>query len=320
MRKNYRKIPTGIQGKLPQLGEVLVVAAIANISATQLANGDFSHVGLSLINGQPHIGHASIPEVTKGRYSRFNVVGQEIVRRDLPKYEKAITFQVPCFGDYSNMCDVTQHRMVYVRENLPPRNLTIGTEVLLTKSDGGCVAKFAINLSLNKNSLDFERDLLFSLNLLHESVRDANVFSELASTQDFLGSIHVNWEILPAGTREANIRLILSSFRNPDQDLKDRVQERYAFFETLNPRHLIRGNGGMDGYVGAEISDDLVIFENMKNGNALYMLFADWRQRSQLSKTELLDNGVEGTDYIRIIHFEGWEARVHEEVNSRKPN
>lgn len=73
----------------------------------------------------------------------------------------------------------------------------------------------------------------------------------------------------------------------------------------------------MDGYLGAEVSDDLVVFENMKDGNAIYILFADWRQRSQQTKTDLIEHAVEGTDYVRIIHSEGWESRVHSEVNSR---
>lgn len=320
MKKNYRKIPSRIEVKLSKLDDTIIVAAVINISQSQLDRGEYEHVGLAFSNNQLQTATATLPQSTRGRYSTFNVVGQAIVRRDLPKYEKIITFQVPCFGDYSNMCNVTQHRMVYVRENHPPHNFVINTEVLLNKSEGGCVAKFAIDTSLDKRSPNFHRDLLFSINLLHESINDADVFSEAATTKDFLGSIHVNWEILPAGTREINIEYLLSTFGNPNSELIDRVHERYAFFETLKPKHFIRGTGGMDGYIGAEISDDLVIFENMKNGNAIYMLFADWRQRSQLTKTELLDRGIQGVDYIRIVHSEGWEARVYAEVNSRRPN
>jgi hypothetical protein len=275
-------------------------------------------LGLAFANGQPTVQAAAIPNTARGRYSSYNFNGQQIVRRDLPKYEKSITFDVPCFGDWSNMCTVTQHRMVYVRENLPPRNYSIATEILATRTDGGCVAKFAITTPLNRQSENFERELLFAINVLYESARSADVFSSTASVQEFLGSVNVNWEILPAGERSDNIQLLISSMRNPTQEQKDRVDERYAFFESLNPRHIIRGSGGMDGYLGAEVSDDLVVFENMRDGNAIYIMFADWRQRSQQAKTELLDNAVEGTDYVRIIHSEGWEAKVHIEVNLRQ--
>lgn len=317
LRKNYRKLPPFIEAKLPRIDTEVVVATVANVSAAELSSGAFSHMGLTVTNGQPAVQPPAIPNIERGRYSRFNVEGQTIVRRDLPKYTKDITFEVPCFGNWSNMVSITQQRQVYVREQLPPRNYTVSSEVLATRTDGGCVAKFAVTTSLTQGTENFERELLFAINLLYESARSANVFASASSVQDFLGSVNVNWEILPPGERTDNIRLIIASLRNPTQEMKDRVHERYAFFESLRPRHIIRGAGGMDGYLGAEVSDDLVVFENMKNGNAVYILFADWRQRSQQTKTDLLDHAVEGTDYVRVIHSEGWESRVHSEVNSR---
>lgn len=76
-----------------------------------------------------------------------------------------------------------------------------------------------------------------------------------ASTQEYLSTIHMHWEILPAGERETNIRLILSSFKprtsEEQEELERRANERYDFFETLNPKHIIRGTGGLNGYMGA---------------------------------------------------------------------
>lgn len=317
MRRNYRKLPPFIEAKLPRIDSEVVVATVANVSAAELSSGAFRHMGLTVINGQPTIQPPAIPGIERGRYSRYNVEGQTIIRRDLPKYTKDITFTVPCFGDRSNMVSVTQYRQVYVREELPPRAYAVATEVLATRTDGGCVAKFAVTAPLTQGTENFERELLFAINLLYESARSANVFASASSVQDFLGSVNVNWEILPPGERTDNIRLIIASLKNPSQEIKDRVHERYAFFESLRPRHIIRGSGGMGGYLGAEVSDDLVVFENMKDGNAIYILFADWRQRSQQTKTDLLEHAVEGTDYVRIIHSDGWESRVHAEVNSR---
>jgi hypothetical protein len=318
MRKNYRKLPPFAEAKLSRIGTHVLVATVKNVSADELASGVFNHVGLSAANGQPIVREATMPSPQRGRYSKYNVEGQLIVRRDIPKYQKAITFDVPCFGNYSRMCTVTQYRMVYVREMLSPQNFAIGTEILALKNDGGCVVKFNIIGEFDQQSEHFNRELLFAVNLLFESVQSADVFPSSSSVEDFLGSVNVKWEILPAGERTDNIRLILSSFRNPDHNLKNRVNERYTFFETLNPRHLIRGSGGMDGYVGAEVSDDLVVFENMRDGNALYLLFASWRERSQQTKTDLLENGVQGRDYLRFIHSDGWEAKVFAEVNSRR--
>jgi hypothetical protein len=317
MRKNYRKIPPHIEAKLPRIDSEMVVATVSNISAADLSNGVFSQLGLTVNNGQPTVQPPAIPNTERGRYSRYNVEGQTVVRRDLPKYTKDITFEVPCFGDWSNMVSVTQHRQVYVRQELPPRGYAIATEVLATRTEGGCVAKFAVTTPFTQGTENFERELLFAVNLLFESTQSANIFSSGSSIQEFLGSINVAWVILPPGERDENIRLIITGLKNPNQEMKERVHERYAFFESLRPRHIIRGSGGMDGYLGAEVSDDLVVFENMRDGNAIYILFADWRERSQQTKTELLAHAVEGIDYVRIIHSEGWEARVHSEVNTR---
>lgn len=166
MRRNYRKLPPFIEAKLPRIDSKVVVATVANISAAELSNGVFSHLGLTVINGQPTVQPSAIPSIERGRYSRYNVEGQTIVRRDLPKYIKDITFEVPCFGDWSNMVSITQHRQVYVREELPPRNYTVATEVLATRTDGGCVAKFAVTSTLTQGTENFERELLFAINLL----------------------------------------------------------------------------------------------------------------------------------------------------------
>ena len=46
------------------------------------------------------------------------------------------------------------------------------------------------------------------------------------------------------------------------------------------------------------------------------MLFADWAEQSQRTKTDLLTHGEEGKDYIRITHTGDWQLRVRNELAS----
>jgi hypothetical protein len=157
--------------------------------------------------------------------------------------------------------------------------------------------------------------------VLQEAVGGVNVFPPNASTQDYLDTIQVNWFILPPGERESNVRLLLSSYRPKTdaarEELERKANERYGLFHSLSPRHLIRGDGGMSGYLGALITDDLVVFEHLNADNATYILFGDWAIQSQRTKTDLLKNGIEGKDYIRVIHSRDWQSHVRDVVADR---
>ena len=313
MPKNYRKPPAYIVARLQTLPNQVIVATVKNISAAELSARQYDHLGLT----GDKLGIASFPVVPAldlGRFSRYNVDGQTIVRRDLPKYEKAFAFTVPCFGDYTNMVTINQTRMVYPREILPAQNMAIQTEVLAIKIDGSCVVKFAITALLDQQAVDFSRNLLLALNVLHESVGGVGVFPLTTSPTEFLGYAHVSWDVLPPGTRDDRIALILAKFRTASSELRKRVADRYALFESLHPEQIIQGTYAMDGYLGAKMSDELVVFENMRDGNAVYILFANWREISQLTKTDLLRTLTSGQDYLRITHHDGWEARVREIV------
>jgi len=58
--------------------------------------------------------------------------------------------------------------------------------------------------------------------------------------------------------------------------------------------------------IGAKFGDDFVVFENVRYGNALYIMFEQWQTLSQRSRIELLRSGV-SDEFQRIEHREGWE-------------
>jgi hypothetical protein len=319
-KRSFRKVPLFIQTRLSSFGHQFKVAVVKRVPMSEVKAGEYASLGLTWQNGMLTASGPVLPEVAVGRSSRRNVEGLTIVRRDLPKIEKVIHFvNSNAFGKYGP-CNVTQIRMVLQREFVEGPRLSLEGMPLLV-GDDSCIVRFDVGVIFDKSNPNLDEQLLFTLNLLQENVAGVNVFPPNATTQDYLNTVQVNWQILSPGERDSNIRQILSSYnpRTPEaaEELLKRAEERYDLFLSLNPKHIIRGTGGMDGYMGALVNDELVVFEHLTPGNGTYVLFGDWEVQSQRTKSDLLSNGVEGIDYIRIIHTGDWQLRIKNLVASR---
>jgi hypothetical protein len=98
--------------------------------------------------------------------------------------------------------------------------------------------------------------------------------------------------------------------RKPNPDQEKRVREHVALFNSLRPKHFIQGHGGLNSYIGALFADDLVVFENIRYGNALYVLFGGWAEVSRRSRIDLLR--CRDVRFERFVHSEGWASRFFE--------
>ena len=94
------------------------------------------------------------------------------------------------------------------------------------------------------------------------------------------------------------------------------VRERVTLFNKLAPQRFIQGRGGMNRYIGALFANDLVVFENVKYGNALYVLYEDWREVSQRSRIDLLK--CRDTAFDRFVHHKGWQKQFAEHIRDEK--
>ncbi len=318
-KQNIRKISSAILTKIRSFKkDDFVVAYVKKISVTDISAGKYMHIGIKLNEDKVVFEADIIPNGKVGKFSRINVEGEEITRKDLPKVSKPFSWDTPNFGDWSRGShEITRYRDVYQKDFRPPRELSISTELLgeEVKAEKLFVFKFQIDEVVNRVKRGFKDRLFYCLNLLQENVGGVDVFPSDAKLSDYLKTIYVNWEILPPGERDNNIARILSGIKAPSKELKEKLIARYDVMAKLKPLAFIAGTSGFRRYFGAKINDDLVAFENLEYGNALYVMFDDWESLSKMSRIDLLSSKHVG--FQRIVHQKGWEAELKKIVKEK---
>jgi len=280
-KRNFLKVPDFIASKVLGLHcDDVVVACVKRIPLKNFEDGIYHHLEITGGTSSPVFPPEILPKPTTGRYSKTNVHGKEIVRKDLPMVSKTISMETPNFGDWSlGSHTVDFHREVYWREFLPPKELAIRIERLgEDATTGASIVKFAVDQVLDRTKPGFDADLLYVLNLLQENVGKVDVFASTAPIADYLGTIYVDWELLPPGERSRDIDRILSGFGRTTPEVKQKLAERYDLLVSLYPQAFVSGASGFRRHFGAKFADDLVVFENLEHGNAIYVMFEDWEE------------------------------------------
>jgi hypothetical protein len=118
----------------------------------------------------------------------------------------------------------------------------------------------------------------------------------------------VDWEILPVGSIDAVVRRMLQGKRSVTEETRRTLEQRLNVMGRFPPTAFIAGTNGFLRYFGAQFGDNLVAFENLTYGNALYLMYENWEQLSRRSRIDLLKGPRDGFD--RIEHRDGWEQRL----------
>jgi hypothetical protein len=322
-QKSFRAIPADIERKIKDLNsKSAVVGCATKLSEKDIRDGVYEHLGILVEKGKLSFPERIVPDASAGRSAEFNANGREIIRKDLPMITKTYTFEAPNYGDWSNGShEVSQDRDVYQREFTPPDENEIKSELIGKESDSGetgYVFRFILDQPLSIGARGYKDELLRLLNLLQESVGSVDLFPSDAKLEDYLKTIYVNWEILPPGERDKNIAKITASVGTVNEETRKRIADRYDFFDKMKPEALIKGHGGFRRYFGAKFTDELVAFENMDYGNAVYIMLANWKEASRRTKQELLASGRDGKDFFRVVHSSGWKTQVKELIRKHR--
>jgi hypothetical protein len=319
-QKNYFRVPPEVAAKLREIGaRDLVVACVRNIGAKEIAEGHYSHLGMAMRKATLVIPDRILPRESAGRYSKYNRYGRIVVHRDRPKIITTYTVESPNYGDWTKgYHDVEFTREVYQRTFFPPKELEIKMEVLSEEESHRTrifTVKFSVDEVLRSDEEDFDTDLLYAINLLQENVGGVDIFPSDASREDYIRTIRVSWEILPPGERDIVLARIIGT-RRVDEAVRRRYQHRYDLLSRLAPEAWVHGQSGFRRYFGAKFSNDLVVFENVEHGNAIYVMGENWKTLTKLSRYELMSSRRQG--FKRIVHRGRWERRVERLVQERR--
>ena len=318
MKKNFRKIPEFILDKVNALNEDnFIVASVLKIEKSDINNAKYRNLGLSISDGTLSFNQRFIPNNNVGHFSKKNINGYRIVYKDQPKINKTFYLgERPVFGDWSKgSFSLFATRKVYPYDEIPPRQLSISCE-LLEETANEYSMKVAVNFVLNRNDNNYESDLFFALNLLQENVYSVDIFSSSTTREEYLRSLVLSWEIFPPGERDEDFERIINGTRNLSESQAERVRRNYDYLINLEPIEIISGVSGMRRYFGAKYSENLVVFENINYGNAVYVLFENWEELTQLSRTEIQNRPSD--QYIRIKHAGNWQRKLERIIAGRR--
>lgn len=302
-KKFFMKMPKNLQYSLDQMpsGSLVSVYTPKILSIDDIRKGVYEHLGISFENGDTYIASPTvIPEVT-GKFSKYNVEDKEIKLTNLPMEEYTISFDAPNFGDESKGThEVRWEKKRYQRSIIPAKGFAINIKAIEASKN---LYEFEVNRNFKKD----DDDLFYAINLLQESVGIVNI--KVADEEiDYTEFEQVGWELFPPEERERLFKRVLSG-KEVDRSKIDVYKERLDFLESLKPAEgYIYGTTGLGAYLGARIREDIVAFENLRYGNAIYIMFEDWEVLSRLSRTELLKRP--SLNYQRVRHVGNWKNKV----------
>lgn len=316
-QRNLLRVPPEVRAKLDAEPNVeFLVGVVRSIPIAKIKAGDFRHLGITADDDPTETPTRIMPLAEMGRYSYRNRKGWEVVRDDLPKTTRTFTYSTPNWGDWSKGSHLTwQTRDVYQRDYYEPPELEIVVERLRVGSSEQ-VFKFIVDFALDQKSHGFDDDLLFALNLLQENVGAVGLLSKTGTSEELLAPLNLDWEVFPPGTVDDVVRRMVGTIKKPTKTQEGVIRDRVALFNSLKPKKFIQGHGGLNRYIGAMFADDLVVFENVRYGNALYVLYDNWTDVSQRSRVDLLR--THDAPFDRFVHGDGWTSRFLKHMKTEK--
>lgn len=311
-----RKIPALIDRKLRGINSPSVqVAVCLSVDANAIDSLGLSMLGVRIENQALVVPAIPVyPPESYGAVANQNINGRELVDKNSPKILKHIYLgDRPIYGDWSNgSFDLWQTREVYRKVLIPPN----GFSLRLSNEGYDDTAKkwklvVAVVPPLDRNAIDFMEALIFALSLIREVTRQCDIYAADTSPTDVASAKVVSWEIFPPGQRDLKSEVARRIIGKSDSEKKF-ILDRAGTIEKLKPKQFVLGSGLASNYYGALFANDLVVFENLDYGNATYILYDNWQELSQLSRSELL-RGKENFD--RIVHGKKWDKHLAEVVS-----
>lgn len=258
-------------------------------------------------------GQRVLPSANFGPSSRFNALGKEIKRKDLPMetaYRTVEWHWEQWNGPYdtvprSKFVDVSYKK--YPRDFIAPPS----EEIKIVEKKGSLY--LASRVLHGKD--DSKPSILHLANLFLE------IFGGIEVVSDNLESFYspkekrLNWEILPPGQYpwekvESKLKPLVGALPKGNRPW---AWHRISKLRKHEPDFHAIGTGGFRGYVVFGFKDkNLYVLECIQYGNATYVFNENWKEISKLTKAEVIQDG---SAKDRIIHLESWSKNIDNLLN-----
>lgn len=244
----------------------------------------------------PVLNGANVVPDECGRFTKFNLYGKEIVRKDLPKenrYINTVYWEWKLWnGDWQGKyCDI--YKNCYPRESITP-------------------PLEPIYFNASKNSV-FSRKI--SVNQKKELLHIVNMFLEIFGAcyitddkNDIIPLKQVPWIIFPKGEKPFTSENLFSNYTKLNKKEKIFLDDRIDFLKRFNPDIAYKGTSYFRNYVAfIYTSKKLAILESDSVDNATYIFDLDWEKCSKFTKGEVLTKNLHKD---RIIHQKNWFSKI----------
>lgn len=246
----------------------------------------------------------------KGRFTKFNIEGKEIARKDLPKkpiytsmYSTRREFrgrnQTEDVTDYINI-----RRKVYQKELIPGPSL----ELIIERNNKDLF--LMIDKTFSKE--DHLDEAILGVNIFLELVGCCEIYYENLETYRKPKKVEkLNWIILDSDDttwceRRECLRQYVEYCKKGKQPV---IWDRLDTIASYNPDFEAVGANGLAGYyIFGFKKKGIFVFENATLGNATYIIKDDWKTISQMSKAFIVKNNLHEW---RLIHRDDWKGKIN---------
>ena len=274
---------------------------------------DISNIIMNQLNiSEVTDGQMIYPSPINGIMSERNSVGEFVPQKDKPKETayRSQSWELTDYGGYSHSGTSYVPYKRYPRIFIEPKEL----KLLISPDTKG--KKTLIIAQVFTNVEDKYLDIIFGANLLLEIFKKVETF--LIDVKENFSNTRkiepVNWEILPKGKKiwESFNSKMTEKLSPSEQYL---INDRFEYIENFKPDKVRQGIGGYNGYLIFEFTEkNLFIFDSILYGEAMYIFKDNWEQVSQLTKKEIIQEGLAEE---RIIHNKYWRAKLNKYIKPK---
>lgn len=245
-----------------------------------------------------------------GNVTFFNANGRYIALKDQPK-ETAYRQQEWTWHEWRGPYDTEERTEIveipyerYPRRFIEPPSI----EFSIAADENG--NKVIASPTFVKDSTDADT-VTTAINVLLELFGECEILDEKLAPIIRSPVKRVNWELLPRGPMpwnqmRRNLRSVIDSQTEGRQAV---IAKRFEAINSHGPEFAATGKAGFQGYIVLGFpSRNLYVLESTEVNNATYILENDWETLSQMTKAELLR---EGLHKHRVVHRKNWFREIH---------